>query len=397
MPLSAKQRASIGRRLPTRVRSVAKVLYRWSLSDRSKRAQIASTFTAQAKWCDRLGSPLYGYLMRCAALDLVRGGPTWTVLDDVPPAPVGGDHALPLRLMAGVHRLVLEGKAPALASSYRGAAGRTHHGVWPAFIDVVSEHTSELRGAMYRPVQTNEPGRSAALLGGFLVAGRATSGRLRILELGASAGLNLRWDMFRYEAGNAAWGDPRSPVKLRNFFIAGVPPLHLPATVVERAGCDLNPLDPQSEEDRLTLRSLVWPDQHARMAVLDAALNLAERTPVQIDCADAAEWLGHQLDRTVSGVTTVVFHSFFEQYPGEATRARLHELLMYAASRATADAPLAHLRMEWGQDGADIELTVWAPQRHYKAIIANADNQGRNIRWHGSAGGEPPNTHTNFR
>ncbi len=387
MAFSAKQWVSIGRHLPSRVRGVGKVLY-WRLaSDRSKRGLIASSFSSQAKRCDTFGSPLYGYLMRRAALDIVRGGPTWTVLDDRPPAPVGGDYALPLRLMAGVHRLALEGKAPALASHYRRSAGRPPHGIWPAFIDAVSEHASELRGAMSRPVQTNEPGRSAALLGGFLLAGRGTAGRLRILELGASAGLNLRWDMFRYEVGKAAWGNPQSPVQLRDFFVAGAPPMQLPATVVERAGCDLNPLDPQSEEDRLTLRSLVWPDQHDRMALLDAALHLAEQTPLQIDCADAAEWLAHQLHRTVTGVTTVVFHSLFEQYPGEATRARLHELLASAASRATPESPLAHLRMEWAQDRVHIGLTVWPPRRSHEALIATADSLGKSVRWLGGAGG----------
>lgn len=387
MPFTAKHGARLGRLLPCSVLSVAKVIYWRSLSDRKKRAQIASAFSAQADWCERLGSPLYAHLMRRAARDIERVGPTWTVLRDVAPAPVGADHAIPLRLMAGVHRLVLKGEAPGLARHYLAAADGTTQGVWPAFIGVVSEQISELRGAMHRPVQTNEPGRSAALLGGFLLAGRATAGRLRLLEPGASAGLNLRWDMFRYEAGKAAWGDPQSPVQLRNFFIGGDPPLHLPARVVERAGCDLNPLDPHLEEDRLTLRSLVWPDQQARMAVLDAALDLAQRTPVQVDRADAAEWLATQLDRTVPGVTTVVFHSFFEQYPGDATRARLRSLLKDAASRATEDAPLAYLRMEWGHDGADIELTTWPSPRYREALIATADNQGRNIRWLGGAGG----------
>lgn len=384
---AARRYARISRRIPRSARSVAKVVYWRSLPDRRKRAQIASNFRAQADWCERLGSPLYAHLVRRAALDIDRGGPTWNVLREVASGPVGADEAIPLRFMAGVHRLVLKGDAPELARHYLSAASGTSHRVWPAFIEVVSEHISELRGAMHRPVQTNEPGRSAALLGGFLLAGRGTAGRLRLLELGASAGLNLRWDLFRYEAGEAAWGDPQSAVKLRNFFISGVPPLHLPARVVERAGCDLNPLDPASEEDVLTLRSLVWPDQKTRLAVLDAALGVAQRTPAQVDRADASEWLAAQLDRKVPGVTTVVFHSFFEQYPGEATRERLRAILTNAATRATADAPLAYLRMEWGRDGADIELTTWPWLRYRKTLIATADNQGRNIRWLGDAGG----------
>lgn len=381
MSLAASRFSRLKWRLPRRARGVAKSLYWRGLSSQGKRTLIASRFRAQGYWCERLGSPLYAHLLRCAARDIEEGGPTWAVLSGREPAPVGADEVLPLRLMAGVHRLVLEGHAAELSLHYPSAGGTARNDAWPSFVRVVSERTSELRDAMQRGVQTNEPGRSAALLGGFLLAGRGTEGRLRLLELGASAGLNLRWDLYRYEAGEGAWGDPESPVRLRELYIAGVPPFHLPAQVLERAGCDLNPLDPASEEDRLTLRSLIWADQQDRLHVLKAALELARRTPVRVDREDAADWLAAQIDRRVTGVTTVVFHSVFERLADEATRVRLNELITEAGCRATAEAPFAHLRMEWGRDGSDIELTLW-PGPH-KAVVATADTTGRNIRWLG--------------
>ncbi len=387
IPAAQRQFAKMNHRLPLSVRRVEKVVHWRILSDRRKRAVIASNFSAQAAWCERLGSPLYSHLLRRAALDIDHGGPTWNVLREVTSAPVGADEAIPLRFMAGVHRLVLMGEAPQLARHYQAGSSGTGNDVWPAFIEIVSQRVFELRGAMRRPVQTNEAGRSAALLGGFLLAGRGTAGRLRLLELGASAGLNLRWDLFRYEVGEEAWGDPRSPVKFRNSFVDGVPPFQLSARVVDRAGCDLNPLDPTSKEDVLTLRSLVWPDQEARLAMLDAALSVAQGTPARVDRADASKWLASQLEHQVHGVTTVVFHSFFEQYLGTATRRRLRETLRNAATRATADAPLAYLRMEWGRDRADIRLTTWPLLRNRTTLIATADNQGQSIHWLGDASG----------
>ena len=41
--------------------------------------------------------------------------------------------------------------------------------------------------------------------------------------------------------------------------------------MIERAGCDINPLDPADSEDRLRLLSYVWADQLLDAAVLDAA------------------------------------------------------------------------------------------------------------------------------
>ena len=384
MSLAADRYARVKRRIPRRALGIAKALYWQGLSDRGKLAFIASRFRAQADWCERLGSPLYAHLLRCAAQDVEGSGPTWAVINQRQLAPAGADEAIPLRFMAGVHRLVLEGRAPQLARHYPSAGGAATDDPWPPFVEVVSEHIGELRDAMERPVQTNEPRRSAALLGGFLIAGRRTAGRLRLLELGASAGLNLRWDLYRYEAGNASWGDPDSPVRLDDCYVGGAPPLYLPAQVLERVGCDLNPLDPASGSDRLTLRSLVWPDQENRRAMLEAALDLAEKAPARVDREDAAEWLAAQLERPAAGVTTVVFHSFFEQYPDDATRQRLRKTLRAAGARATHDAPVAHLRMEWGRNGADIELTAWPGDR--RALIASADNQGHNIRWLGETG-----------
>ena len=56
-------------------------------------------------------------------------------------------------------------------------------------------------------VQTNEVGRAASLFGGFHAVGRRWGLPLRQLEVGASAGLLLRWDRFGYRAAPGwRWG-----------------------------------------------------------------------------------------------------------------------------------------------------------------------------------------------
>ena len=114
-----------------------------------------------------------------------------------------------------------------------------------------------------RPVQTNEVGRSAALVGGFLLVAQQTGLPFRLLELGSSAGLNLLWDQFRYEGAGVAWGEATPPVRLRPHYEAP-PPFGVSAAVVERRGCDAAPVDPLSQEGRLIMRSYVWPDQCER-------------------------------------------------------------------------------------------------------------------------------------
>ena len=46
------------------------------------------------------------------------------------------------------------------------------------------------------------------IVGGFLAVAAHTGLPLRTFEVGASAGLNLRWDRFFYEARGATWGPP---------------------------------------------------------------------------------------------------------------------------------------------------------------------------------------------
>lgn len=179
---------------------------------------VARRLLKQAEWCERLGSGLYSTLLRQAAGDVRAVGACYAVLHDHYDDPP--DSALALRFLGAVHRLVLQGKASQLAACYPSAGGHSDcDKLWHAFHAVVRQHTALLRELVRRPVQTNEVGRCAALLGGFLEVARSTGLPLRLLEVGAAGGLILRWDQYRYEAGHEGWGDPHFPgAHMRGFW-----------------------------------------------------------------------------------------------------------------------------------------------------------------------------------
>ena len=325
--------------------------------DNDARARLVRQFLKQAEWCSVLGSPLYEGLLSQIAEEVESYGPVGDVVAHLAGSPTSSAPAL--RFMGAVHRLVLEGKADSLARFYPSAGGAEGGDAWPAFVSTVEEHGDELIGSLARPVQTNEVGRATALVCGFLVVARDTGLPLRVLETGASAGLNLRWDHFLYEARGQKWGPEDSTVRLCDFNSEVSLPFDVPATVVERAGCDINPLDVTTEEGRLTLLAYVWPDQVHRIRLLKGAMEIASRVPATVEKAGAADWVEGRLRDLPEGVATVVYHSIFFQYMPKDEADAFVAAIESAGERATGTAPLAWLRFEPGDDQAETRLKMW--------------------------------------
>jgi hypothetical protein len=318
------------------------------------RRAIAERLQWQADACRMIGSELYAGLLERAGADVEAGGPAWEVLQGHEEDPQFS--VLGLRLLGAVNRLVLTGKEPALADAYRE---RDAGAAWPLLRDALRRNAGTLVDSLERPVQTNEVGRSAALLFGFHAVRAETGLPLRLLEIGASAGLNLRWDRYRYEADGFAWGPASSPVRLE-FELRGEPPVLSPEVDIgERRGCDASPIDPSTAEGRLTLLTYVWPDQEERIARMKAALEVAAEVPAAIDAEPAAAWTRRVLAEEARGEATVVYHSIVSQYLTDDERAALFDSIREAGSRATREAPLAWLRMEPADDLADVHLTLW--------------------------------------
>jgi hypothetical protein len=181
--------------------------------------------------------------------------------------------------------------------------------------------------------------------------------------VGASAGLNLRWDRYRYVQRDQdwAWGPPDAPLVLEGCWT--VPPEPVPAEVevVERRGCDPAPVDPTSADGRLTLTAFVWPDQTDRLARLRGALAAAAGTPARVDREGVATWLPARLGEPAGGVATVVFQSVVAPYLSPADTAAQRAALDAAGERARPQAPLAWLRFEHDDRAGTfaLDLRTW--------------------------------------
>lgn len=325
--------------------------------------------------------------MRAAAEDIESGGRVADLFAGVlvPPGSVPA-----LRLQAALHHLVLSGRAPELATFYPSAGGtRPPDGVWPVAREALTEHAGWVGERLRRTVQTNEPGRAAVLFSALLWLAHCHSLPVRLLEIGASAGLNLLADRFCYVVEGAVLGEPTSPVRFSDPW-RPPPDVDLAEAagrlrIVEREGCDPAPLDPCDPDDRLTVLSYIWPDERERLERTRAALELAASDPPRVVPLPAQEWLPRALAERDDGRLIVIWQSVVRQY----MEPEGWEAIERACRRAVASRsgpPVVWLRMESGAEHlSGFQLTMTVDAQEPERLLARCGAHGPPVSWVSSA------------
>ncbi len=359
------------------------------------RELLAGWFAAQARSCAELGSPLYAAVLPHVAQD-VRSGRYDVLLAPMERWRFG--HALPLRLLGAAHALALRGDAPRLATAYPSCGGRCEPLPDARLLadelgQALSAHPVVTTDYLARAVQTNEPGRASALVLGLSALAEqvatvpdqsnsrvddAETG-IALVEIGCSAGLNLRLDRFGYADGSrAVGGDPDSIVQLSPDWHRHAPALH-PWRVDARWGLDPHPIDPRDEAMALRLRSYLWPDQSERRERLDAAIEVSRTVPARlIQTDDTAADLPTLLATLTGQRPVLVFQSIVWQYIPVAARNAITHAIEDAGRRATVFAPLMRLSFEPDPlrgDRAAVQLRTWPGGSGQ--LLAHADLHGR--------------------
>lgn len=322
-----------------------------------------------------MGSPFTAELIRAALDDYLGDGPVRHLLDAYPSYRRPG-----LNLAAALQHLALAGE-PTLSQYYPSRDGNGDaRAAWAAGRDILARDRNRFERMFMGAVQTNEVGRSTPVLGASLYLAAHFDLPLRIFEIGASAGLNLHFDRYRYDETGWSWGSVGSPLILRNRTSSGRPNhLHAPLSVVERHGCDLNPIDLSDEDGRLRLQSFVWPDQTDRCDQLQAAIDVATATPVQISAEGFLTWLNREVTCR-AGYVTVVLHTVVEEHLSRRERDDLRGTVAALAEQSSSKAPLAEIGMELKAGSYVTNVRVWSDSTS-ETMICTSDGHARNIVW----------------
>ena len=295
----------------------------------------------QERYCRAAGSPTSAEILRAVIDDLDGPG---TLAPVLPTHTRFGD-LIGLRIMAAVHLLAIERQAPAVAifaptlggvaPSLSANPDRAISEFHAAVVDAITVNAEMMAKAITEVPQTNEVGRSRLLR----IALSMIRGDVRLFEFGASAGLNLRADRLPGDPALESGPMPR---------------------VIERRGCDLNPIDPTTTPGRARLTSYVWMDDIDRFERLRGALRVAAEIPASVVTQDAADFVDAL--ELGAGSTTVLWHSSMWGYLPESTRVRIDHGIERLGSAATSDNPLWHVAWEpmaGDRDRHELTVQVW--------------------------------------
>jgi hypothetical protein len=245
------------------------------------------------------------------------------------------------------------------------------------------EHRGELgRLISTRLVQTNVVRRSVCLLPAFAAVSALGGDRpLAQIEIGASAGLNLLWEHFRYDYGSGVtWGSAASPVRLSTGLRGKVVLPTIPATLraAWAVGIDLNPVDTEDDDAVMWLRALVWPENVDQRDQLLGAIQIAKEHRPRILKGDASELLERLLQSAPPPATLCVFatHTLY-QFPHDPLITLLKTMQSYSVSR-----PVYLISMEQtGGPYSELRLTIYEDGTRRTVDLANCHPHGRWVEW----------------
>jgi hypothetical protein len=321
--------------------------------------------------------PMYARLVRAAAVDL-------DVLSILYAAPPG--QRRPVLLLAALHDLLLDEPTLPLARWYPSITGHEPPAddPWPTARELLLERRDQLEQVVAtRTTQTNEANRSAVWFAAMRAACADLSDTpIALLELGASAGLNLRWDRYRLSVhGHPVRGHLDSRVELSCSIRRGHPPLDGPmAPIVARLGIDRDPIRVDNERSMRWLRACVWPEQTVRLSRFDAAVRELRDDPPALIRGDAVDELADAIESLPNDAHLVVFHSWFLTYLARNRRGAIDEQLALAAG----DRPVTRLTYEGAgvTPGFDDVVAPGAEPAEYRSILGMS-------RWRSTGPGDP--------
>lgn len=292
----------------------------------------------------------------------------------------------PNMLLGAVQYLLLQGVEHPLAAHYPILSGpeQPPGEAFPPFRAFCLEHREAVAELIAtRRTQTQVVRRCTCLLPAFGLVHRESGASLALIDIGASAGLNLNFDRYAYRylrngVEVLRWGRGGAPVELeadlRSPGTPPPPPRDIP--VASRDGIDLNPIDLADPDELLWLRALIWPEHVERHAQLVEAAAELKDSPIRLHRGDASRDLPHLLERVPAETALVVYSTIaLYQIPHDG-----RQRITAALEALSRERPVWRVALE-GVHPPSLKLTRYRNGAGETELLARASPHGWWIEW----------------
>lgn len=323
-----------------------------------------------------LSSPMYEELARGVSNDL-------SLLEIA--ANTRSYQPTPNMLFAAVQYLLLKGIQHPLSAHYPIIADgvQSNRPVFTDFRDFCIRHRKSIIDLISsRRTQTNVVRRCTCLLPAFSLVSEASRLPLALIDIGASAGLNLNFDHYYYEYQSNGdkvvnWGTESSRIHLKAEMKGGrsLPPLAQTIKVASRDGVDLDPVDLTNPDQLLWLRALIWPEHVERHQQLIDAADEFRHSAVRLHSGDATDVLPTLMSTVPHEHALVVYSTIaLYQFPKESRKRLSQTLALESEKRAVWQIAL---------EGSEPTLSLTRYQHGLSdtEILADASPHGWWIKW----------------
>ncbi len=346
---------------------------------------LLAAFDFQVRWC-REPAPFTSRVLQRTRLWLAADAAAHAAFNAFTDDPLAA--AMALRWAGALHHLALRGLQPWAELWPPGGSGlqASDAELDAAITTAWRDQQPTLQAALALPPQTNEVNRSVALLPGLLWVAARTGLPLNLLEIGASAGLNLWCDHYRYVHPAWQWGKPNAALTLHSDWQGAVPTeAGANLQINRRAACDAKPIALDHPDEGLRLASFIWPEQTERLLRQNTARAEAARlmtaSGVRVEALAAADFLARELAAPRPGCATVVMHSVVWQYIPAAEQVAISACIEAAGARANRAAPLAWLRFEPRAAEGHVELRCRLWPDGADRLLARCHPHGTRVEW----------------
>ncbi|MDM5248914.1 DUF2332 domain-containing protein [Lysinibacillus sp. G4S2] len=294
-------------------------------------AKLSQQFRTFAKNECENSSPLYEHLANKIADDE-------EILKIATFIPQG--QPVPNLLLAGVHYL-LSSSQDELVHFYPSltTTPKSINEVYPVFRAFVLSHSDELKALLQEKlVQTNEIRRCSYLYPMMTEIYERHQKPLALIEIGASAGLQLGMDQYNYcynQQLHVTNSDSSFVLSSENRGESLPASISISPVVCQRIGIDLNPIDIHNKKELQWLQALIWPEHQERRLLLNQALPILKELDLQLIKGDGIKLLKDISREINQEAMLVVYHTHVaNQIPMELRLELIEQLKEISMARS---------------------------------------------------------------